>query len=146
MNSRVDFSRNATVYDRRHGAALSASDVCRLSDAAGLLSGSRIVDIGAGTGRVAVPFSAAGFDVVAVDASEDMLKQLRSKAGGLQIDALVGEGAALPLPSGAFDAAVIARLLYLTPDWRSVLLEAKRVLRESGLLFHEWANGESDEV
>jgi SAM-dependent methyltransferase len=146
MNSRVDFSNNATVYDRRHGAALSMSDIGRLKDSVGLRAGSKIVDIGAGTGRVAVPLSAAGFQVIAAEPSEEMLKQLRAKGEGLNIETVVAEGSALPLPSQTFDAAVIARLLYLTPDWRNILLEARRVLKPGGVLLHEWANGDADEI
>jgi hypothetical protein len=48
---RVDFSANATVYDRRHGAALSDDSVTRLWLAAGLRSGAAVLDIGVGTGH-----------------------------------------------------------------------------------------------
>jgi hypothetical protein len=40
---------------------------------------------------------------------------------------------------------VIARLLYLTPDWRAVLRDAHRVLAIGGCLLHEWGNGQVDE-
>jgi SAM-dependent methyltransferase len=43
------------------------------------------------------------------------------------------------------DVVVIAKLLYLTPDWRAVLTEAYRVLASGGHLLHEWGNGEADE-
>jgi ubiquinone/menaquinone biosynthesis C-methylase UbiE len=50
---RVDFSANVSVYDRRHGAALSDEDLDRLWQAAGLRVGVDVLDVGAGTGRVA---------------------------------------------------------------------------------------------
>ncbi|MBT4668103.1 MAG: class I SAM-dependent methyltransferase [Candidatus Ruthia sp.] len=42
-------------------------------------SNSRIVDFGAGTGRLSIPLSKKGFDVVAVDPCEEMLAQLKQK-------------------------------------------------------------------
>ena len=40
---------------------------------------------------------------------------------------------------------VIARLLYLTPDWQTILREAHRVLAAGGCLLHEWGNGQLNE-
>ena len=48
-NDRVDFSQNASIYDRRHGAAVSDDVVRRLAAAAALEPGVRLLDIGAGT-------------------------------------------------------------------------------------------------
>jgi hypothetical protein len=39
----------------------------------------------------------------------------------------------------------IARLLYLTADWRAIVAEAHRVLAAGGCLLHEWGNGELEE-
>jgi ubiquinone/menaquinone biosynthesis C-methylase UbiE len=50
-------------------------------DVTGLPLGSRILDIGAGTGRAAIPFARKGHSVVAVDASLAMLASLRQKSG-----------------------------------------------------------------
>jgi SAM-dependent methyltransferase len=74
-----------------------------------------------------------------------MLAQLRAKAGGQNVATLAAEGARLPFPAGRFDVVVIARLLYLTPDWRVILREAHRVLAARGCLLHEWGNGQVDE-
>jgi SAM-dependent methyltransferase len=145
MSERVDFSGNANVYDQRHGAALSDEGVTRLWKAAGLRTGVRLLDIGAGTGRVAIPFARHGCHVVAADPAIGMLTQLRAKAPDTDVSAVVAEGARLPFPSGHFDAVVIARLLYLTPDWRAILEEACRVLKVDGRLLHEWSNGQADE-
>jgi SAM-dependent methyltransferase len=75
----------------------------------------------------------------------DMLTQLRAKASGTAVPVVVAEGARLPFPAGRFDAVVIARLLYLTPDWRAILDETHQVLRVGGRLLHEWSNGQADE-
>jgi SAM-dependent methyltransferase len=138
---RVDFSGNAPVYDRRHGALTPEWIVSQLLEVAGLPLGSRILDVGAGTGRAAIPFARKGYTVVAVDPAQAMLASLRQKADNARVRAVVGDGTHLPFATRSFDAAVIARLLYLVPDWRRLLLETLRVLRPGSPLFHEWGNG-----
>lgn len=99
----------------------------------------------AGTGRVAIPLADAGFRVVAMDRSREMLQVLRGKAATVRVDAAAAPAASLPFRDGTFDAVVMARLLYLTPDWQDVLIEALRVLAAGGHLLHEWANGTPSE-
>lgn len=41
-----------------------------------------VLELGVGTGRVAIPLAAKGIDVHGIDASEGMLARLRSKPGG----------------------------------------------------------------
>jgi SAM-dependent methyltransferase len=142
---RIDFSANASIYDRRHGAILSDEDLDPLWRAAGLWAGADVLDVGAGTGRVAIPLSRRGCTVAALDPARTMLEELRTKAGDTPVSIIVGEGAWLPLASGRFHAVVIARLLYLTTDWSQILSEARRVLAADGCLLHEWGNGQVDE-
>ena len=145
MRERVDFSANARVYDRRHGATISDTELGRLWMAARLQAGAAVVDIGAGTGRVAIPLAGRGCNVVAVEAAPGMLAQLREKAGRTKVLPVRAEGSHLPFPGGRFDAVVIARLLYLTPYWPAILAETHRVLAVGGSLLHEWGNGQIDE-
>jgi len=51
-----------------------------LASAGQLPSGGRVLDVGAGTGRVAIAFAALGYETVAVDSSLPMLNELRRKA------------------------------------------------------------------
>ncbi len=46
----------------------------------------RIVDFGAGTGRLSIPLAELGYDVEAVDPCRPMLEQLKSKTGGEEIN------------------------------------------------------------
>jgi len=142
---RVDFSGNASVYDRRHGAFMPERIVSQVLEVAGLPLGSRILDVGAGTGRAAISFARKGYSVIAVDASWAMLTSLRQKSDDARLMAVVGDGTQLPFAGGSFDAAVIARLLYLIPDWQRLLLETLRVLKPGSPLFHEWGNGGSND-
>jgi len=145
VSQRVDFSGNAKVYDRRHGAVLSEDVVQRLAAAGAIRSGTNVLDIGAGTGRVAIGLAELGCDVVALEPALGMVETLQTKTGDLPIRLIAGEGAQLPFFGGQFDVVVIARVLYLTADWRRVLREAHRVLTVGGRLLHEWGNGQADE-
>jgi SAM-dependent methyltransferase len=147
VGERVDFSANASIYDHRHGAAISDDGLRRLWTAARLRVGATVLDVGAGTGRVAIPLARWAHRVVAVEPARGMLMQLRAKAGDSndKVLAVLAEGSHLPFPSGHFDAVVIARLLYLAPDWRAIVAEAHRVLAVGGRLLHEWGNGRIDE-
>lgn len=84
-------------------------------------SNSRIVDFGAGTGRLSIPLSKKGFDVVAVDPCEEMLAQLKQKQqnGKLQTICLKMENFTT---DDKFDVAlcVFTVLLYLL-DEKSLL-------------------------
>lgn len=145
MAERVDFSANATIYDRRHGAAMPHDHVGRLWLAARLQAGADVLDVGAGTGRVAIPLALRGCNVVALEPAHGMLDKLRTKAGDTKLSVVVGEGGQLPFSAGCFDAVVIARLLYLTTDWPEILREVHRVIAVGGSLLHEWGNGQVDE-
>jgi SAM-dependent methyltransferase len=145
LNNRVDFSQNAKAYDRRHGAVLDANIVDRIARAAGLSRDAAVVDVGAGTGRVAIAMATTGRRVVAIDPARPMLDTLRSKAEKLPVRVVVGEGARLPLGAACADAVVLARTMYLMPDWGEVIDEALRVLKLGGRVLHEWGNGSADE-
>jgi SAM-dependent methyltransferase len=82
MAERVDFSANASVYDLRHGTLLSPDLARTLLEAGALEKGARVLDIGAGTGRVSIPFAQFGCDMLAVDPAVAMLKSLQSKFAG----------------------------------------------------------------
>jgi SAM-dependent methyltransferase len=69
---------------------------------------------------------------------------MRQKSVG--VAAVAAEGSSLPFRRNGADAVVLALLLYLVADWRDLLREAKEVLRPSGILFHEWGNGDAREA
>lgn len=135
------FSANAASYDRSRPSRLSDSARDAIVQAARLPLHGCILDVAAGTGRVAIPLADTGYRVVAVDRSEEMLRVLRAKAASERVSAVAAAGGSLPFGNQIFDAVLIARLLYLTPEWQHILIESLRVLAAGGHLLHEWANG-----
>lgn len=142
---RVDFTRGASAYDRRHGALLAADAIQRIVDAAHLSADAAVLDVGAGTGRVAIPLAATGRRIIAIDPANAMLQQLANKSDGVSVSPVAAEGSRLPFANSHFDAVVFARVLYLMIDWREVVSEAIRVLKPAGRILHEWGNGVADE-
>src|SRR5262245_65321844 len=76
----VSFERAADVYDRTRltdpDALATALDVLE-----GVLPPGRVLEIGAGTGAIAVPLARRGRRVVGLDVSAAMLQRLRAKEG-----------------------------------------------------------------
>jgi SAM-dependent methyltransferase len=77
----------------------------------------RIVDFGAGTGKLALAFAALGYDVVALDQSPAMLERLAQKAAdaGLSIKTVKGDIMDGP-PDERGDVAVSSRVLMHVAD------------------------------
>jgi SAM-dependent methyltransferase len=96
--------------------------------------GRDILDIGTGTGRVAIPFARQGYRVVAVDASAATIDQTRSIADGVPIDLRVGDIDGLPVPDACIDTAISRNYATRFPNWNQYLLEWKRVMRPGGRL------------
>ncbi len=93
-----------------------------------------LIDVGAGTGLLSIPFARAVRRVVAVDVSQQMLEVLDRKAnaeGLTNIDTKIGAAQGLPVPAATFDVAITSHVLHLT-DRQKSLCEIKRVLRNDG--------------
>lgn len=84
----------ADVYDEEHGFMDPTPAVGALVD---LAAGRRVLELGIGTGRVAIPAAARGVQVEGVDASPSMVRQLREKPGGEHIPVAIGDMATMPL-------------------------------------------------
>jgi ubiquinone/menaquinone biosynthesis C-methylase UbiE len=104
------------------------------------LEGSRVLDLGCGTGTLTVMAKQAHPDIaiIGLDLDAEMLARARSKASRAGWDIRWDEGRAdrLPYPDGSFDR-VLASLVFhhlTTEDRRRVLLEVRRVLRSGGEL------------
>lgn len=65
-----------------------------------LASGRRALELGIGTGRVALPLARRGVDVAGVDASPAMVERLRTKDGGSSIEVKIADMATLPVEGG----------------------------------------------
>jgi ubiquinone/menaquinone biosynthesis C-methylase UbiE len=110
----------------------------RLIELAELPVGARVLDVGTGTGLVAmVAGQVAGpaGRVVGVDLSKEMLNSARQKiaaAGLSQVEFRQGDAEHLDLPDHSFDVVFFASTLFFVPDMKAALREAWRVLVPGG--------------
>jgi SAM-dependent methyltransferase len=112
-----------------------------IAEFAGVLTGKTALDVGTGTGRAALIMAGAGAAVTAIDASAEMLRVARARAGhrhaGIRFE--VGDAHHLAHPDGAFDVAVGLRVLMHTPGWRRCVAELCRVARQRVIVdFGHW--------
>ena len=94
----------ADAYDGEHARLVpSESQLHLIAEFAG---DGRVLELGIGTGRVALPLAALGVAVEGIDASPSMVDRLRSKPGGEGIPVVIGDMATLDV-AGSF------RLVYV---------------------------------
>jgi SAM-dependent methyltransferase len=131
---------HAEVYDRIYGPRCNTADAVRaLVAAAG--PGGRILELGLGTGRLAIPLVEGGVVVDGIEASSAMVRRLRAQPGGARIGVFRCDLASFDLPAPAYDVGVSAvSTLFMLPDREaqtSCLASAARHLRAEGALFIE---------
>src|SRR3990172_2820247 len=101
--------------------------------------GDRLIDVGAGSGGAALLAAARGADVLAVDASQEMVARIVMRAGTDpaargRVQAARMDGMALALPDAVFDAAISVFGVILFPDAGLGMREIARVLNPGGRL------------
>ena len=97
------------------------------------------LEIGVGTGRIALPLASAGQPLVGVDLSLPMLERLRENAGGrAPFPVTIADATRLPFGPGTFGGAYAVHVLHLIPAWRTALAELVRVVRPGGACSWTW--------
>ena len=93
-----------------------------------------VVDIGCGTGFLALQLAELGHRVWALDSTEEMLALARSKAAqhGLEVQFQQGDAEHPPFGDAAFDLVVERHVIWTLPDPLRALGEWRRVLRPGG--------------
>lgn len=129
--------RHANRYDRV-ARLLNGNFGNMVARVAELVDGSgRVLEIAAGTGLLTQAMAGGVGQLVATDASEDMLQVLRGRMADLGVSNVqmrTADALALDFEDGEFDAVVAANVLHLLADPRAGLSEMRRVLRPNGLL------------
>ena len=122
------FARAAAAYERGR-PEFPGEAVDRLVAA---LPGRAVVDLGAGTGKLAHALVARGCDVTAVEPVAEMRALIRPP-----VRAIDGVAEAIPLTDGAADAVTVAQAFHWF-DGDRALGEIHRVLRPGGVLALIW--------
>ena len=119
------------------------------ADDLGVQAGDRVLDVGCGTGRLAMTFAervAPTGSVAGVDAAAEMIERATSRARKQQVPVAfqVAFAQRLPFPNATFDAVACTLALHhvAEDDQQSAVQEMHRVLKPEGrLLIAEFDQG-----
>ena len=121
----LDYDRAAAHYDATRHASPSLADA--MLQELGPPRGRTLLEVGCGTGNYTRAFAEAGFHVLGVDRSGEMLRRATEKIPGRV--ALVTAGR-LPLPDGSVDCLVTVNVFHHLRDPGSTFREFHRVVRD----------------
>ncbi len=139
----LSFDRVAEDYDatRFLPETVREAVVEQMLTVARLAPGEWFVDAGTGTGRFALPLARRGVQVLGIDVSRRMMSQLLRKGAPPSLALVQADLRHLPVRSHSIKGVLVAHVLHLIADWRTVLQECRRVLRRDGVLFLLYEEG-----
>jgi SAM-dependent methyltransferase len=105
-----------------------------LAGAAAAAGDGPVLDVGAGTGRVALPLARAGHEIVALDRDPLLLAALRERAAGLPISYLEADACDFRVSRTFALCIVPMQTIHLLADPAAFLRCAHRCLRPGGVL------------
>ena len=125
------FGSVAQTYDRAR-ASYPRAAVEWVLEHCGTGAGTRVLDLGAGTGRLSAVLLEMSVEVVAVEPDDAMRALIPVGA-----QALSGTAEQVPLPNGSVDAVVVGQAWHWF-DHEQALAQVRRVLRPGGVLGLLW--------
>jgi len=129
MAAVVGYGLVAGDYDKKE-AYLNSFEKGQVLKLLGDVSFKKVLDVGAGTGRLAIALAGKKAEVTALDVSSEMLRVLEKKNG--KIKTVVGEAESLPFPEQSFDLVIAAFLIVHLKDLAKFFDEVYRVLKPGG--------------
>jgi SAM-dependent methyltransferase len=138
----IVFDHAVSYYDatRALPPELSRRPIEALIRETNLRSDARVLELGIGTGRIAIPLAEQIQSVTGVDLSIAMMAALRQKTAGtpVRINLAQADVQRLPFPADCFEVVYAVHLLHLVDGWLDALAEAKRVLKPGGFFLVSW--------
>ena len=131
MTGSIPFDRAVDYYDRTRALTPEMEAAMVEAVTAELRPRGRVLEIGVGTGRIALPLQDAGVNMTGVDLSLPMLRRLVEKG---RVPVVQADATRLPFRDASFGAAYAVHVLHLIPDWKTAVAELVRVVRPRGLL------------
>ena len=131
----VAFDRAAEYYDATRGLD---EDGARLQNdllLGELRSAGLVLEVGVGTGQVALPLHEAGLGIVGLDIARPMMDKVVQKSGGrIPFPLVQADATRMPFGDHVFGAAFLRWVLHLIPAWETALAEMVRVVRPDGVI------------
>ena len=135
MSESVRFDRAADHYDTSR--AISDDAMARTIEllASEFEGRGRALEVGVGTGLLALPLHEAGVPLAGLDLTPAMMEKLVEKAGGASPFPLIqGDATRMPFANDTFAGAYLRWVLHLIPNWYDALAEMARVVEPGGVL------------
>lgn len=134
----INFDRASEYYDATRGFPEGVADKISqfLASSLELTAQDRLLEIGVGTGRLALPIAPHVGHITGVDISRNMMRKLLEKRSNQPVSVAEADAHHLPFVSDAFDYAYIVHVLHLVAEPLRVLDELRRVIKPQGMLLH----------
>lgn len=140
--NRISFDRAVDYYDATRGLPADVSDRVAATLASELSGATSCVEVGVGTGRIAMPLHRTGVPLIGIDVAEAMLRRLIDNAGGqLPFPLLIADATRLPLRDNSVDAVLFSHVLHLITDWPAAVAESMRIAGPHGRLLVDFGGG-----
>jgi ubiquinone/menaquinone biosynthesis C-methylase UbiE len=123
------FDRNAAGFERHRAMPGSVVQAIRKTvwESTGLGPSARVLDLGAGSGRIGRIFVEANDAYIGVDFSLPMLREFRARNSAACL--VQADGGRLPFPDASFHLVMLMQVLSGTHNWRDLLSETVRVAK-----------------
>lgn len=129
------YDRISPIYDQcfvTHKLHASNMAAILLEDYKGLEKNTLVLDLGCGTGLLSNILASKGFEVLGVDISLESLRLLQQREP--RINTIQADATLLPFADGSCQAVVSLGAWRHFPDFRRVIAEVARILKNDGLL------------
>ena len=131
------------VYKKRFGANYDILTNANLNKISSYVKSGKVLDFGAGTGRISIPLAQQGFDVTAIDKSQAMLDIIKEKAVQYNLN-IQTDTKLMPYTDATYDIAIsIFTVLAYIKDQDEIDFTIKQLwdsLKQGGYFIFDLAN------
>jgi ubiquinone/menaquinone biosynthesis C-methylase UbiE len=136
MGHSLAFDQAVSYYDKTRALPdwVSQAVTDSIIDLARLTSASQVLEVGVGTGRIALPLLRRGFPITGIDLSLPMMEELQTKIDDDDLRAMLARADAngLPFADATFDCVYAVHVYHLVANWQNALAQAWRVIKPGG--------------
>lgn len=134
----VNFDRAADYYDATRGFPDGVAPKVGqfIAENVPFTKNSHLLEVGIGTGRIALPLAPHVGSITGFDISWEMMAKLRQNRTDEPIELAAADAHTMPFADRSFNAVMITHVLHLVPDPARVLEEIKRVIKSDGVFVH----------